>query len=172
MEREEHCGLYNDINLLVDIRLPTPESILRAVRMEYWESHSHQGLTVEELAKGFPAFLYSGESTIRAEIILTTHEDLVESEFGRCIHEARILQQRSRMLYIGRIAANASFLVEYMLMLAISPTIEVNELPVKMWGRYLPDAFASAVWQLFGISMNRSRIDQIAFAYVCDFQCS
>ena len=92
----------------------------------------------------------SGARTIRAEVILTTFDELVESEFGRAIHEARILTQRTSVTYAGRIAKNASYIIGYLLMLAISPTVEVPELPVKMWGRYLPDTYNLAVWKLFG----------------------
>jgi hypothetical protein len=67
------------------------------------------------------------------------------------MHEQRILEQRGNASYSGRIASNASFLIEYMLMLAVSPTVEVETLPVRMWGRYLPDVFSLSVWRLFGI---------------------
>ena len=88
--------------------------------------------------KGFPAYVEAGESTFRAEVILTTRADLVESEFGSAIHEARIIEQRQGTPYSGRIASNASFIITHMLMLALSPTIETPELPVKMWGRSCP----------------------------------
>jgi hypothetical protein len=60
---------------------------------------------------------------------------------------------------VGRIASNASFLIEYMLMLALSPTLDVRDLPVKMWGRYLPDVYSVAVWKLFGITLGREQVD-------------
>ena len=80
---------------------------------------------------------------------------------GRSIHEQRILEQRSGA-YSGRIASNASFLIEYLLMLAISPTVEIEELPIKMWGRYLSDAYAQAVWRLFGITLGLDLFDPLA----------
>ena len=75
----------------------------------------------------------------------------MESEFGRSIHEERIIRQRSRPSYAGRIAQNAACLIEYMLMLALSPQVEVADLPIKMWGRYLPEMVAATIWNLFGI---------------------
>jgi hypothetical protein len=161
VQREEHRGKYNDINLLVDLQLPSPGTVVDLARGWDWARHAGKGLTPEELAAGFPAFLESGERTFRAEVILTTHADLVESEFGSCIHEARILEQRAGITYSGRIASNASFLIEYMLMLALSPTIDVGDLPVKMWGRYLPDVYSLAVWKLFGITLGRDQIDHL-----------
>lgn len=161
VEREEHRGRYNDINLLVDLRLPSPGELVDQSRAWDWSRHAGKGLTPEELAALFPDFVEGGERTIRAEVILTTHGDLIESEFGSCIHEARILEQRAGMGYSGRIASNASFLIEYMLMLALSPTLEVGDLPVKMWGRYLPDVYSLAVWRLFGITLGRDQIDHL-----------
>jgi hypothetical protein len=70
-------------------------------------------------------------------------EDLVESEFGRSIHEVRILEQRAA--YTGRIAQNASWIIEYMLQLAISPTVSVDQLPIKIWGRYVRDTVSQAL---------------------------
>jgi len=160
-EREEHRGVYNDINLLVDLRLPSPGAIVDHARTWDWVRHAGKGLTPDELRADFPAFVEGGERTIKAEVILTTHADLVESEFGNAIHEARILGQRNGMSYSGRIASNASFLVEYMFMLALAPTIEIGDHPVKMWGRYLPDVYSLAVWRLFGINLGRDQIDHL-----------
>jgi hypothetical protein len=115
-----------------------------------------------ELAKGFPDYVAGGERTFRAEVILTTRADLVESEFGSAIHEARILEQRHGVPYAGRIASNASFIISFMLMLALSPTIETPDpLPVKMWGRYLPDVYSVAIWKLFGITLGRDMVDSL-----------
>ena len=38
-------------------------------------------------------------------------------------------------------------------MLAISPSIEVDTIPVKMWGRYLPDTLSIAIWKLWGVEL-------------------
>ncbi len=161
VQKEEHRGRYNDVNLLVDLRLPPVGVLVDQARDWDWDRHAGKGLSPTELALEFPSFVESGQDTFRAEVILTTHADLVESEFGFSIHEARILEQRAGVTYSGRIASNASFLIEYMLMLALSPTIEVPELPVKMWGRYLPDVYSMAVWKLFGITLGRDQIDHL-----------
>jgi len=150
-ERSAHTGRYRDIQLLVDLQLPPPAVILARHRGRDWSPARSRGLRPEVLERDFPAYVETGERTIRCEIILTTLDDLVESEFGRCMHEERILQQRGAAPYSGRIARNASFIIEYLLMVAVSPTVEVPALPVKMWGRYLEDAFSSAVWALFGV---------------------
>jgi hypothetical protein len=162
VQREEHHGLYNDINLLVDLQLPPVAQIIDQAPPRDWSVLSGRGLSAMELAKGFPDYVAGGERTFRAEVILTTRADLVESEFGSAIHEARILEQRHGVPYAGRIASNASFIISFMLMLALSPTIETPDpLPVKMWGRYLPDVYSVAIWKLFGITLGRDMVDSL-----------
>ena len=124
-----------------------------------WSQGSRRGLSPTELSQGFPDYVASGAHTFCAEVILTTRQDLVESEFGSSIHESRILEQRKALGAGGRIASNASFLIEYMFMLALSPTVDIHEMPVKMWGRYLPDAYSIAVMELFGLSVGRDQVD-------------
>ena len=161
VQREEHRGLYNDVNLLVDLTLPKAEQIIDLERGRDWSCLAGRGLTAAELAKGFPDYVLGGERSFRAEVILTTRADLVESEFGSAIHEARIIEQRQGSPYAGRIASNASFIITHMLMLALSPTIDMPELPVKMWGRYLPDVYAAAIWKLWGITLGRDQVDSL-----------
>ncbi len=157
-ERTVHTGRYRDIQLLVDLELPAPAVIVARHRGHDWSPARSRGLPPADLARDFPAYVETGGRAIRCEIILTTLDDLVESEFGRCMHEERILQQRRAAPYSGRIARNASFIIEYLLMVAISPQVEVPELPVKMWGRYLEDAFSAEVWALFGVDHRRGLI--------------
>jgi hypothetical protein len=159
VHREEHRGNYNDINILVDLRLPPPEETLRMVRTWDWSRQEGFGLSAEELAAGFPAWVNSGEDTFRVEVILTTRADMVEGEFGVSIHEARTLEQRAKLAYSGRIANNAAFITRYMAMVALSPSVKVESIPVKMWGRYLPDAYAMAMWKLFGVLQERQPIN-------------
>lgn len=152
--REEHRGKYNDVNLIVDLELDPPAQIIEALRDFDWSPYEGRGLAAAELKRSLPDYVESGARTIRAEVILTTLPELIESEFGRSIHERRILEQRRGGRYQGRIAQNASFLIEYLLTLAVSPTIRIDEVPIKLWGRYLPDVFALATWQLFGFDGN------------------
>ena len=42
------------------------------------------------------------------------------------------------------------FIIEYMLRLAVSRTIEVGELPFKIWGRYIRDTVDHALNSLNG----------------------
>jgi hypothetical protein len=150
VEREVHEGRYNATNLLVDLDLPPVEMLLARAEGIDWSFASRRGIGPDRLRAGFGEYISSGARTFRAEVILTTFGELVESEFGRSMHEERILEQRRAATYTGRIAQNASFLIQYLLTLAISPRLEVGPLPVKMWGRYLPDTFSAAHWSLYG----------------------
>jgi hypothetical protein len=148
-QREVHQGIYNDVNLLVDLALPPVGEIIDRVRLRDWSDAAQRGLDRTTLDNEFAHYVESGARTVRTEVILTTFTDLVESEFGRSMHEQRILTQRFTASYSGRIAQNASYIIEYLLNVAISPTVEVKAIPVKMWGRYLPDTLSVAISRLF-----------------------
>ena len=60
------------------------------------------------------------------------------------------MRLRQRQAYSGLLAQNAGYLVEYLLTLAVAPTSHLPELPVRMYGRYLPETIAAAKWALFG----------------------
>ena len=148
VKREEHTGQYNDVNLVVDLELPPVGKIVERIEGLDWTYTARRGLPPETLREDFPTYVESGARTIRVEVILTTMEELVESEFGRGIHEERIVSQRNKASYSGRIARNASDIIRYLLHLAVSPTVHVASVPIKMWGRYLPDTVSAAIWQL------------------------
>lgn len=161
-DRKVHRGDYTDVNLDVDLELPPPELIVERMREQDWSYAAHRGLDPRALASDFADYVWSGARTIRTEVILTTFDDLVESELGSAIHEERILRQRYEAEYTGRIALNASFIIEYLLKLAISPTVEVSEVPIKMWGRYLPDTLAVAIGRLQGAETVERLFDSFA----------
>jgi hypothetical protein len=145
---EIHEGRYTGVHYLVDLELPPLERVIPDFNNIDWSFAEGRGLSSYHLEESFIDYLSSASGTFRVELILTTLDDLIESEFGRCIHEVRILEQRDRATYSGRIAQNASSIIEYMLHLAISPTVTVGELPIKVWGRYLRDTMVDALAKL------------------------
>jgi hypothetical protein len=145
VEREVHSGCYNGIHLLVDLELPPVEQVVASWTGIDWSFVASRGLSPENGRDELVKFIERGSHTFRVELILTTFDDLAESELGCSIHESRILEQRQGRRYKGRIAQNASYIIEYLLRLAVSPTVTIHQLPIKMWGRYLPDTLASAV---------------------------
>lgn len=148
--REVHDGRYVGTHYLVDLELPPPAATIAAAAGVDWSFAAGRGLDPAELPARFQDYVATGSRTFRVELILTSFEDLVESEFGGCIHEQRILEQRDRANDFGRLATNASWIIEYMLRLATSPTVTVDELPVKIWGRYIRDTVAHAIARLDG----------------------
>jgi hypothetical protein len=147
--REVHEGSYTGTHLLVEIDLPPVGTIADRVRSVDWSFAAGRGLSPNALETDFFEYLESGSRSFTIELILTTFSDLVESEFGRCIHEARILDQRGSIRYSGRIAENASHIIEFLLEVAISPTVVVDELPVRIGGRYLRDTLTHALSHLW-----------------------
>lgn len=148
--REVHDGRYVGTHYVVDLELPSVDEIVAGMAGVDWSFAAGRGLPERDIQTLFRDYVASGERTFRLELILTTFEDLVESEFGTCIHEQRILDQRERASDHGRIARNASWIIEYLLSLAISPTVRVDELPIKLWGRYVRDTVAQEIARLDG----------------------
>lgn len=143
--RKVHEGPYGGIHYLVDLELPPAEVVVDGLRTVDWSFAAGRGVPVADLERDLREYLASGNRTFRLELILTSLGNLIESEFGSSIHEVRILEQRGLASYFGRIAINASWIIEYMLHLAISPSVTVGELPIKIWGRYLRDTLSHAI---------------------------
>ncbi len=83
------------------------------------------------------------------ELILSNFPDLVESELGNSIHEERIIAQRDSRIYKGYVPMNVEFLLEYLFAVGFSPEMHIDHLPIKLWGRYLPDTLISYVRRLY-----------------------
>jgi len=148
LRREVHDGRYSGIHLEVELEQPPVDAVVGRMHGVDWTFAAGRGLSPWDLEGELYEYVATGSRTFRVELILTTFDDLIESEFGRSIHEARILEQRVR--YSGRIAQNASYIIEYMLCLAISPTVSVADLPIKITGRYLRDTLSHAIAELRG----------------------
>ncbi len=168
METEHHSGVYKAINLLVEIDLPAPEKLTAHLEGFDWSIAVHRGLNPDELRKQIPDYVIQGAGRVQMEIILTTYDELMESEFGRSIHELRILRLRQRQTYSGLVAQNVAYLVEYLLALSFSPTVKIPELPVKIYGRYLPETIAASKWALYGYEKD----DQVINAFCPKGYCS
>lgn len=164
VEREVHLGHYNATNLQLDIDLPPVSALADRTRGLDWSIAAQRGLDPELARRRFPEFLETGARTVRTEVILTTYPELIESELGRSLHELRILRLRERQSYSGQIAENARYLIEFLLQVAYAPTVRVPELPIKMWGRYLPETLLTAVRALYGIEPSGILLRSFALA--------
>lgn len=149
-EIQKHSGNYNAVNLLLDIDLPPGGGLAARLAEMDWDMAGRRGLDPGEVRRNIAGYVEQGADSVRIELILTTPEELMEAEFGRSIHELRVLRLRQRQEYRGPLGQNAGYLIEYMLTLATSPTIHVPELPIKMYGRYLPEEITALKRALYG----------------------
>jgi hypothetical protein len=156
VRRSKHTGMYNDVQLDVTLRAPEiGPTIDRLLRLD-WSRSAERGVDPEELASDIPGYVETGANSFVVEIILTTPEELVESEFGRGLHENRILRQRFTPKLTSQSATNVGLSALYLMLVAVSPSVKVADVPITMSGRHLPDAIAGSIAHLFGLDLDRS----------------
>ncbi len=149
--RESFYGSYEAMSVVLDIPWD-PEEVCRKYRdSKGWEKYMNRGISASELKKGIEPFMENAEARIKIELILSTPGAMVESELGSSIHEERIISQRDFKPYKGHIPINVEFLLEYLFAVGLGPAAQIRDVPVKLWGRYLPDTLAMFVRELFGI---------------------
>ncbi|MDR3568345.1 MAG: hypothetical protein P4L43_09985 [Syntrophobacteraceae bacterium] len=148
-ERQSFHGNYEALSLTLDIAWD-PEAVCRKYRdLRIWEKFVNRGIAASELKKGLEPFLENSEERIRVELMLCTPESMVESELGSSMHEERIIAQRDFKPYRGYIPTNVEFLLEYIFAVGFSPAAKIGAIPIKLWGRYLPDTLGMFVRELF-----------------------
>jgi hypothetical protein len=148
-ERSEHTGNYKAKSMVVEVPWDKEKVCRSFLENRAWEKYVNRGIPEAELQKVLERLVEDAEPRICIEVTLTTFDDLVESELGRGIHEERIITQRGQTVYMGHIPLNVEFLVEYLFSVAVSPRIHIDRLPVKLWGRYLPDTISYHIRQLY-----------------------
>ncbi|HVN24040.1 MAG TPA: hypothetical protein VMT71_08710 [Syntrophorhabdales bacterium] len=150
VEQEKHEGDYRARKWIIDV--PWDGEAVRRRYMEdrAWDRYLDRGIAENELHKGIGRLLDRTEPRISIELILSTFPDFVESELGKSIHEERIVAQRNTKVYKGYIPMNVEFLIEYLFGVGLSPRTRIDKLPVKIWGRYLPDTISYHIRQLYG----------------------
>jgi hypothetical protein len=151
MEKEEHEGDYRARNLIIDVPWEPERVCRRYTESRAWERYLNRGIAEDELRKGIEPLLDGVEPRISVELILSTFPDFVESELGISIHEERIAAQRNHKVYQGYIPMNVEFMIEYLFAVGLSPQTHIEGLPVKLWGRYLPDTISYHIRQLYGL---------------------
>ena len=151
IEREDFSGKYQATNLILEIPWDVSAICQKYRENADWERYRGRGLSEEDLKKGLEPFLADAERTLNIELILTTFPDLVESELGTSIHEERIISQRDNKRYHGYIPMNVEFIVEYLFAVGFSPSTDIDRVPIKLWGRYLPETLASYIRQLYNL---------------------
>jgi hypothetical protein len=152
LEREEHHGTYQARSLIIEVPWSKDQVCRSYLASKAWEKYRDRGIPEKKLMKGIDSLLEGTASAICLELILSTSPDLIESELGMSIHEERITAQRNRKVYRGYIPMNVEFLIEYLFAVALSPKSRIDRLPVKLWGRYLPDTISYHIRQLYYLS--------------------
>ena len=151
IEKEDFKGNYRATNLILEIGWDA-ENVCRSYRnRRSWEKYLDRGIAENRLKKGLEPFLDGAQPTLIIELILSTFPDMVESELGISIHEERIIAQRGNNSYRGYIPINVEFLVEYLFAAGFSPKIKIDRIPIKLWGRYLPETLSSYVRSLYNL---------------------
>ena len=151
IEVEPHVGRYNATNVLVRYRPRKDRILARPISEGLLAAIWTRNITASAADRLFEDFVRTGEDEVTIEVIVSSYQEMLESEIGRCMHEDRITAQRTKQEYSGPVAKNIEWLVEYLFTMAISPKPEVGELPLKIWNRYLPDYFDEAIKALWGI---------------------
>lgn len=148
VEKEEFRGDYQATNLVLEVSWDAGHCCRSYQENRAWEKYLNRGIPQDELKRGLEPLLVQAESRINIELILSTFPHMVESELGNSIHEERIIAQRDNKLYRGYIPMNVEFLVEAIFAVGFSPRIDVDQVPIKLWGRYLPETLSSYVRHL------------------------
>ena len=149
LDKESYLGAYQATNYVLDVQWD-PEDACRGYRDNRgWERYLDRGIPEARLKKGLEHFLEDTKPNIHIELILSTFPHMAESELGDSIHEERILTQRNNKMYQGYIPMNVEFLLEYLFAVGFSPRVHIDYVPIKLWGRYLPDTLSSHIRLLY-----------------------
>ncbi len=151
VDKEVHRGVYNAVHYTVRLDIDAPSIIEAFAASPYQATCRRRGLPVERGRADFEGFLDSGAGHLSLDLILTSFEELIESEIGRSMHEARIFRQRQERALYGNIPVNIEYILEYLLAVGLSPVVKIDEIPFKIWGRYLPDTLSFCIRRLYGI---------------------
>ncbi len=151
IEHEVHTGHYNATNLIVQFNPSPEETLARPLGERLLAVLARRGLDPAGAQQQFERFVREGEGQVNIEIIVCNYLEMLESEIGRCIHEDRIIEQRMQQQYRGPLAKNVEYLMVYLFNLAVSPRVEFQGLPLKLWCRYLPDMVDDLLRSLFDL---------------------
>ena len=151
IEKETHSGKYNAVHYIVELKVDIKRIIQKLNAEKMHAMFRNRGLPNAHLVKDFAAFAETGADRVQLDLILMTFEELVESEIGRSTHEARIFKQRRDQSSFGNIPINIEYLIEYLIAVGLSPAVRIDEIPIKIWGRYLPDTLGYRIRSLYNL---------------------
>ena len=149
LEKEVHAGNYHAVHYIIELSIDFKYIIHQFSQNKKYRASVRQRMLQDDLDEAFSRFITSGKNSIHFELIHTTFEDLLESEIGRSMHESRIFEQRLQQRLYGNIPVNIEYIMEYLFAVGMSPTTKVTEIPIKLWGRYLPDSIGYQIRKLY-----------------------
>ena len=151
VEKTIFSGNYQATSVIIEVPWDLEHVCRRYVESRAWENYLNRGIPETELRRGLEPFLEGARPNLNLELIFSTFPDMVESELGNSLHEERIIAQRDNKVYRGYIPMNVEFLIEYLLAVGMSPKVSIDHLPIKLWGRYLPDTIVEEIRALYRV---------------------
>jgi len=149
IEKKKHSGSYNAVHYIIELKVNFDYITDKFKKNNNFQKSIKNRLPNIQFNEDFKAFIITGADTIHVDLIFTTFEELVESEIGRSMHESRIFMQRQQQELYGNISLNIEYIIEYLLAVGLSPTVHMDEIPIKIWGRYLPDTLSYRIRNLY-----------------------
>jgi hypothetical protein len=149
VEKTMFSGNYQATSVIAEVPWDPEQACRRYLESRAWESYLNRGIPEAKLQKGLEPFLQGAQPSLTLELILSTFPDMVESELGNSLHEERIMAQRDNTVYKGYIPMNVEFLIEYLFAVGLAPKVSIDRLPIKLWGRYLPDTIVEEIRALY-----------------------
>ena len=157
VEEQSHRGRYNATNFVIRYRLDKEELLRQAPDERVSSILVARGVASPgSIQESYRTFVETADDWVSAEIIAATYEDMMDSEIGLAMHENRIIEQRRAQEYRGHLAKNVEYLVQYALAFAVSPARTLDELPLRVWVKYMPDTVDAALNRLWGIDATTS----------------
>ena len=103
VEDEKHSGRYNATNLIIRFRPPRKDIVSFPLDESVIYSMQARGYSPYEANQSFREFVLSGEEDVLLEIIVSSYQEMLESEIGIGMHEDRIIEQRLNNSIEGRL---------------------------------------------------------------------
>jgi hypothetical protein len=150
-EKEEHTGAYGATNYIIDLRLDKKMLLERLPDTRVTDVLSTRGMNRDTIIEDYKTFIETAEDNVFFEVITCNYPEMIESEFGRSMHEERILAQREQVEYRSSIARNVRYITEYLFLFAVSGKKCIQELPIKLWEKTIPDTYDHAIRELWDI---------------------
>ena len=150
VERQVHAGNYNATSLIVRYHWPRDLVLDRPPTAPAMTILRERGCRFDVEA-AFRTFIEDAEDDVSIEVIVSTYEEMLESEIGRSMHEEWVLLQRERREYRSSLARNVESLVDFMFRFCLARVEDVSEVPIRVWVRYLPDYVEQIRLRLAGV---------------------